>query len=159
MEEKREELESQFGQRVRAEREARGWSQEELARRLTAKGLPIHPTTVSKMEWDGKPRSVRIAEVIALAELFRVSTDELLGRSAPSPAELARTTLLRRVRDVGRILLTLETMLGDAVSGYAETAGADDLTELCVTATGQLAETVDLLDTVRQESKDDEASA
>ena len=164
MEERRERLESQFGQRVRAEREARGWSQEELARRLTAKGLPIHPTTVSKMEWDGKPRAVRIAEVIALAELFRVSTDELLGRSTPSPADLARVTLLRRVRDVRRILAALETMLSDALVGYAETAGADDLTELVLTATGHLAETAELLEAAHQvpattEGQSSEASA
>ena len=68
-----------FGKRVKAERERRGWSQAEMAKILSDKGLrPMHPTTVAKIE--AGDRSVRINEAVGMADLFEVSMDSLLGR-------------------------------------------------------------------------------
>jgi transcriptional regulator with XRE-family HTH domain len=55
-------------QKVAQLREERGWSQAELARRLSAIGFEMHQTTVAKLE-SGK-RPLRVAEVFALAEVF-----------------------------------------------------------------------------------------
>lgn len=76
-------MEKRFRERVYAERTRRGreWSQAELAKRLQAKGLRhMLPSTVAKIEIG--ERAVRIDEASALADLFAMSVDELLGRSA-----------------------------------------------------------------------------
>lgn len=68
-----------FRQRLRAERERRGWSQGELARRLIVLGVDCYTTTVAKVE--AGTRSVRIDEIDALATVFGISVDVLIGRS------------------------------------------------------------------------------
>ena len=71
---------TQFGERVRAERRHRGWTQPELAKILRDKGIdPMHAVTVSKIEAGDRP--VRITEALSLAECFGVSVDALLGHS------------------------------------------------------------------------------
>ena len=69
-----------FGKRVRDERERRGWSQEELAKRLTDKGIPVYASTIAKIESKEKPRAARLGEAAGIADLFGVSLDSLLGR-------------------------------------------------------------------------------
>ena len=69
-----------FSKRLRAEREQRGWSQADMAKRLSAKDIPMHWTTIAKIE--AGDRSVRIVEAVGMADLFEVSLDALLGRSA-----------------------------------------------------------------------------
>ncbi|OBB73161.1 hypothetical protein A5759_16270 [Mycobacterium sp. 852014-52144_SCH5372336] len=67
--------------RVRRERERRDWSQAELAKLLQDRGIAsVYPTTVAKIE--AGERAVRIDEATALADIFEVSVDALLGRSA-----------------------------------------------------------------------------
>jgi transcriptional regulator with XRE-family HTH domain len=74
-------VETRFRERVRRERERRGWSQADLAKQLSSKGIhSIYPTTVAKIE--AGDRAVRIDEATALAGIFDVSVDALLGRSA-----------------------------------------------------------------------------
>lgn len=69
----------QFGKTVKAQREQRGWSQADMAKMLSDKGIqPMHPTTVAKIE--AGDRSVRINEAVGIADLFEVSIDSLLGR-------------------------------------------------------------------------------
>jgi transcriptional regulator with XRE-family HTH domain len=68
-----------FGKTVRTQREQRGWSQAEMAKMLSDRGIhPMHPTTVAKIE--AGDRSVRINEAVGIADLFEVSVDSLLGR-------------------------------------------------------------------------------
>jgi transcriptional regulator with XRE-family HTH domain len=72
-------VDSGFGQRLKAERERRGWTQPQMADMLSDKGIrPMHPTTVAKIE--AGDRSVRINEAVGIADLFQVSVDSLLGR-------------------------------------------------------------------------------
>lgn len=97
----REQAEIRFGERVREERERRGWSQEELAKRLTDRGIEgVYASTVAKIESTGKPRAVRLAEAAAVAELFEVSLDTLLGRTTNPPNDRAFT--LRGVLDTAQ---------------------------------------------------------
>ena len=86
-----------FGKRVESERNARGWTQEELAAKLNAKRIGVHWTSIAKIE-KGR-RSVRINEAAALADLFGTSVDALLGRP-PGGGELALA--LRSLHDVVR---------------------------------------------------------
>lgn len=88
-----------FSQRLRSERESRGWSQAEMAEMLTDRGAAMHWTTVAKIERG--ERAVRIDEAAAAADLLGVSVDWLLGRKTAAPAnELAHT--LRGVVDTAR---------------------------------------------------------
>lgn len=58
------------------------WSQAELAKLLRRKGLEsVYATTIAKIE--SGDRAVRINEAEALADLFELSIDALLGRTAP----------------------------------------------------------------------------
>lgn len=78
---KQSRVETQFRERVRRERERRDWSQAELAKQLRDRGIAsIYTTTVAKIE--AGERAVRIDEATALADIFDVSVDALLGRSA-----------------------------------------------------------------------------
>lgn len=85
-----------LGQRIREERETRGWTQIELGRILGVTG-----TAVNRYEADARrPDPETLAR---LADLFRVSVDYLLGRtpgSAPAGRESSPEirALLRAVR-------------------------------------------------------------
>jgi transcriptional regulator with XRE-family HTH domain len=68
-----------FGQRLRTEREGRGWSQAYLAKALSTVGVhTMHPTTIAKIE--AGERSLRINEAMGIADLLEVSLDFLVGR-------------------------------------------------------------------------------
>lgn len=67
------------GQRIKGERERRGWSQANMARMLSRRGIePMHATTVAKIE--AGSRSLRVTEAVGIADLFEISVDTLLGR-------------------------------------------------------------------------------
>jgi transcriptional regulator with XRE-family HTH domain len=93
-------IENRFRERVKKERDRRGWSQADVAKMLGDKGIKgIYPTTVAKIE--SGERAVRIDEATALADLFEVPLDALLGRKQNSQEdELAY--LLRVLRDTAR---------------------------------------------------------
>jgi transcriptional regulator with XRE-family HTH domain len=93
-------VEARFRERVKKQRDRRGWSQADVAKMLGDKGIKgIYPTTVAKIE--SGERAVRIDEATALADLFEVSLDALLGRKQNSQDdELAY--LLRLLRDTAR---------------------------------------------------------
>ena len=101
---------AQFGKRVRAEREHRGWTQAELANMLTGNGIAVGPTVIAKIEV-GK-RSVRIDEAFELANLFGLSLDILLGRVTDLQNDLAY---------VLRSLVDLANQSAHQVSGVAAT--------------------------------------
>lgn len=116
-------VDSRFGDWLKAERTKRGWSQPQLAKMMSARGIaPMHATTIAKIE--AASRSVRINEAVALADLFEVSLDWLLGREPDD------TTL---------------TFAMVNVSSYAGTAGRQTLT-----AQGIAADLEDILEDVEQ---------
>ena len=73
-------METHFRKRLKDERDRRGWSQEELAKRLGERGVAVHASTIAKIETDA--RAVRLDEAAAIADLFGLSLDTLLGRKA-----------------------------------------------------------------------------
>ncbi|MGH6683963.1 MAG: helix-turn-helix transcriptional regulator [Pseudolabrys sp.] len=85
--------ETRFRERVRDERERRKWSQADLAKMLKDKGIhSIYPTTIAKIE--SGERAVRIDEAAAIADLFDVSLDVLMGlRGVDDDAAYALTVL------------------------------------------------------------------
>jgi transcriptional regulator with XRE-family HTH domain len=57
-------------------RKGRGWSQEEVARRMTAYGYTWHQTTVGRVETAERP--LRLNEVVHLAAMFQVPVTQFL---------------------------------------------------------------------------------
>ena len=72
--------EDYFREKFKAERRSRDWSQADVAKKLEKRGIDLHPTTVAKIE--AGQRSVRIDEARAIADLFGLSLDSLVGRRA-----------------------------------------------------------------------------
>ena len=82
----KESTDFRFRKQLRAEREHRDWSQQQLAKLLSRKGFPFHASTIAKIE--AGDRSVGIAEAVAVAELFEVPLDSLLGRKPRAERDL-----------------------------------------------------------------------
>lgn len=112
-------VEDYFRKRLRAERERRKWSQAHMAKLLSAKGIEVHPTTIAKME--AGDRSARIDEVAAIADLFEVSLDTLLGRStAPQSDRIyALRALIDAARQASWQVSVIESTLRDRVAELA----------------------------------------
>lgn len=79
-------VEKIFGRNVREFRRRRGWSQEDLAQRLSAVGYSMHQTTVAKLEAGSRPTPV--GEAKALAGIFEVSIEDLFAPPWLYDAEL-----------------------------------------------------------------------
>jgi transcriptional regulator with XRE-family HTH domain len=68
--------EEQFARLVREKRESLGWSQEELARRVSAAtGAPFHQTGITRIE--KLSRSLRLNEVMVLASVLGINLGPL----------------------------------------------------------------------------------
>ena len=105
-----------FRKRARREREQRGWSQADVAKKLTAKGIDkIHPTTVAKIE--SGDREVKLDEATAIADLFDMSLDVLVARHSTERREDELTYYLRQLRDNARRHASQVGGLAWAVSG------------------------------------------
>ncbi|MEF9865217.1 MAG: helix-turn-helix transcriptional regulator [Oscillospiraceae bacterium] len=65
-----------IGERVRDLRKSRNWTQKDLAAKLEVTGLKTSEVTILRIEKD--ERLVTDFEVVKLAEIFGISTDELL---------------------------------------------------------------------------------
>lgn len=74
-----------IGERIRALREQAGFSQAELARRLSV-------TRSSVNAWESGLSAPTAASLVDLARLFRVSTDYLLGLEADRRLDLSGLT-------------------------------------------------------------------
>src|SRR4051794_16407878 len=105
--------EDYFRKRLKSERDSRGWTQREMEKLLSDRGIPMHWTTIAKIEKGD--RSVRIDEAAAIADLFELSLDSLMGRKAKLENEHLHT--LRAVFDTaqqcGWQVAAIRTTLGD----------------------------------------------
>jgi transcriptional regulator with XRE-family HTH domain len=96
---------------VRSLRKGRGWSQEELARRMSAAGFASwHQSTVGRTETGDRP--LRLNEAVALSELFGVSLTRLL-----TPVEMT-------LEQVGQAIAETETVR-DKLTGQLHAALSD----------------------------------
>ena len=79
--------------RLAKERKARGWTYENIAKRMDSEGCPIQLSALHKIEKGDPPRRITLDEAIALANVLGVSLEELVV-----PIELlqhARSTFTR----------------------------------------------------------------
>ncbi|MBT2268815.1 helix-turn-helix domain-containing protein [Rhodococcus erythropolis] len=89
--------EESFRRRVKHEREERGWSQADLARKLNEKGGKFHASTIAKIEnlAGDKPRSIRLDEAMQIASAFDMGIENLLGYAIDP--KYSTTDMIRRV--------------------------------------------------------------
>jgi transcriptional regulator with XRE-family HTH domain len=126
---RRERTEDYFRKRLRAERESREWSQAHMAELLSNIVGRTHATTIAKIE--AGDRSVRIDEATAIADIFEVSLDSLLGRKAGVendpiyPIRALQEKAQRSVWDVGVIYRAFRDRFLDL--GELEFDGHDNL--------------------------------
>ena len=90
-----------FGETVRTLRRARGWSQEDLARKMTDAGHPMHQTTLAKLESGIRPTSVD--ELVALGALLNVNPRDLIRVPSEQGAE----------REVDEAMLALQEVTAE----------------------------------------------
>lgn len=94
-----------IGERIISLREEHGWTQKELAKRVT-----INVSVMNRIEANERP--LKDYEVVLLANVFNVSADYLLGRSAINtmPTRIAEeaTALCETQQHVVNRLLRLE---------------------------------------------------
>lgn len=76
--------EDNLAERVRLEREARGWSTGALAERMTKAGYPMNQSAIWRIESGTPRRRINLDEAIGFAEVFATSLEDLL-----SPPQLA----------------------------------------------------------------------
>jgi transcriptional regulator with XRE-family HTH domain len=107
------------GQNVARIRNKRGWSQTDLAARLSAQlSRSIDPTTITRLERGTRPTSVK--ELAALAELFEQDMPDLLREPAAMDAIDAANSAARRVSLIHEAIATRCAELSDAVVALAE---------------------------------------
>lgn len=103
------------GQRIKALRGIRGWSQQELAARMTASGYSWRQTTVTKTESAERP--LRVNEAVQLSSVFGVPIGEFLAMtSAGGASDLAAliSAAARRVRECERVKERADSELAEA---------------------------------------------
>jgi len=86
--EERPDPEVQAGRALRRLRTARGWSQEEVGRRMKAYGYDFHQTMIAKIEAAQRP--LRVRELADFASLYGMEVHELIYPPAGSLQEVTR---------------------------------------------------------------------
>jgi transcriptional regulator with XRE-family HTH domain len=76
--------EQALARRIADEREARGWSYDGLASRMTKVGCAIQSSAIYKIEKSDPPRRITVDELVGFSEVFGIPVDQLL-----LPPELA----------------------------------------------------------------------
>jgi transcriptional regulator with XRE-family HTH domain len=105
-----------FRNKTRDERERRGWSQAQMAKLLSDRGFPAHATTIAKIE--AGDRSVQIDEAAAIADLFEVSLDTLVGRAVSTQNDFTYTlrSLISTARQAAFQIESTQTALRERVA-------------------------------------------
>lgn len=133
--------------RINAERIRHSWSQAELAALFPA-ALGIYPSTIAKVE--AGFRGVRTDELAALADIFGISVDALMGR-ASSGTDLvwAMSRLTSNAQKSAGEINTLVDRLNDGLEDVKEYAtdstSPDNLTHSAETALAELQSAHDAL--------------
>lgn len=70
--------EENLARRIAFEREARGWTYEGTAKRMTNIGCPIQPTAIYKIEKGQPRRRISVDELVAFAKVFDFDVEEML---------------------------------------------------------------------------------
>ena len=115
--------EDHLAQRVAAERDARGWTNDGLAKRMTDAGCPMTASAIFKIEKAEPRRRIVVDELVTFAKVFGLPLEELL-----IPPSLARGREIRRlVIEIVRLDRAIRPLI------QARTAAVDAFTEFLKT--------------------------
>lgn len=101
--------EDNLAERVRLEREARGWSTGALAEQMTRAGYPLNQSAVWRIESGTPRRRINLDEAIGFAEVFTLSLDDLL-----SPPQLAMHARVKELIEDVRQRMREQHLAGQA---------------------------------------------
>jgi transcriptional regulator with XRE-family HTH domain len=113
-----EHWETSFGRRVRQWRQARNWSQEDLANRLRRQGFDMHQTTVAKIERGTRP--LRVAEAAAIADIFRVPPLAVFMGPPPEKLPWSMQELHETIEIAERNLAEMKKDMESSAKRYVE---------------------------------------
>lgn len=86
-------MEDNVAERIRMEREVRGWSTVTLAEKMAAAGHPINQAAIWRIE-SGKPRRrVNLDEALGFCEIFQITMEDLTA----APGQVANAHVRRLV--------------------------------------------------------------
>jgi transcriptional regulator with XRE-family HTH domain len=113
----RDDPEERAGKALRQLRLAQGWSQQEVAVRMTAYGHDFHQTAIAKIE--GAQRPLRVRELADFAALYGVAVQDLLYGPTRSIAQLDQ-----EIADVEERLARAQAAAAEATAGLAAARNA-----------------------------------
>lgn len=125
-------------ERIRHERELRGWSTSELARRVTEAGVPLRQQQVWQIESGEPPRKLSVGEASTFAAIFGLTISDLLT----PPADVANQNLINLGRDfaewrrdsglLAARLREIDERVGQLENGDGEVLTADTVAKYMV---------------------------
>jgi transcriptional regulator with XRE-family HTH domain len=136
---------TEFRKRLRRERVTRKWSQALMAKLLSHKGLAIYATTIAKIE--SGERAMRVDELVAVAQLFGISLDTLVGHRGDrgndkeSQVTALADTAMRSLWQIGSTESALRAALAD-LDGFTLDRHDKTLRDGCEAACDAMAEAV-----------------
>jgi len=111
--------------RIRYERLRRGWSTEEVARRMTDAGCPLNQSAVWRIE-NGEPRrKITLDESLGFARIFETDLSDMMGSPHDAMAQQI-TDLIERMKVTSEELQQLRRSLVDAVVAAGAATDAPD---------------------------------
>ncbi|MFE7047077.1 multiprotein-bridging factor 1 family protein [Streptomyces californicus] len=141
--------EDRFGRRMRKEREDRAMTQSDVANVLAEEhDLKLHATAIAKMEQRDveKPRSIRLSEARAIADMFGLTLDEMTSAGDTEIQALAEE-LVQLNRQASAISAATDSVLA-RLRSYAPIMAApvEQLTPELLQARGQIAKSLNSLE-------------
>jgi hypothetical protein len=123
--------ESNVADHVELERERRGWSTGELAKRVTEAGCPISQSAIWRIEKGNPRRKISVDELVAFGRVFGMSVDDLLlPVSSDVPSDLIELYVNKWVDSqthLRAVQVRVDVDLGYVVSAAWHFPGADQL--------------------------------
>lgn len=101
--------EKRFGAKVREWRQARNWSQEELAKQLHEVGIEMHQTTVAKVERG--TRQLRVSEAVALAHVMGMPVLSVFYGPGPDGESFSMATMRKQMEQADEDIRQTEERL------------------------------------------------
>jgi transcriptional regulator with XRE-family HTH domain len=120
-----------LAKRIADERNARHLTQQQLADELTKRGVKARWSTISKIEIGSRP--VHAREISALADVFEMSIDMLVGQPPTEGGDWLRRSLTRAAVIVARVTAESADMF-ESIANTARHADPDDTAGLAESA-------------------------
>ncbi len=105
-----------FGEKVRQWRQARNWSQEDLAEELRQFGFDMHQTTVAKLEKGLRP--LRVSEAAAIAAVFGMPPLAVFLAPPPEAMPLPLERMQESLRLAQESLTALQQQMYDSATKF-----------------------------------------